>query len=205
VPLAPLTPTATPTATPRATRTRELASHGFSFGLRLAVGVPLGQLYGQKASVMIANNLGDEFGVLLLATVDAGYRLSPHWYVGGYFSAGLGTSSTDCKGSAECSLNDLRLGVDAKYLVAPAAFVDPWFGAGLGWEIANEATDFSAGHVDGPELFHLRAGLDFKASSHFSGGPEVMFTFGEFTDKPNGDAVKLHDWLTLGVSGHFDL
>ncbi len=184
-----------------------MSRQGLSFGLRLALGFPIGELYGgSTGKTQIANNLGDQFGVLFPATIDAGYRLAPHWYVGGFFAAGVATPSTDCKGLPQCDLYDIRFGLEAKYMVSPTAFIDPWFGAGLGWESANY--DFGksgAGHIDGPEFLHLRAGLDFRVTRHLFAGPEAMFTFAAYADKPNAFAVTLHDWFTLGVSGHYDL
>jgi hypothetical protein len=199
-------PTATVVAAAPEAATGTVSSHGWSFGLRLDVGFPVGLLYGAPPGNQVANSLGDEFGVLLMASVDVGYRLTRHWYVGGYFSAGLGTPSSDCAGSSQCDLNDLRFGLEGKYSISPSAFVDPWLGAGLGWEIANEATDAGAGHTDGPEFFHLRAGVDFDVGHQVYLGPEAMITFGTFTDRElSNESTKLHDWITLGVGGHYDL
>jgi hypothetical protein len=225
VPVAPLyapPPISTPTATPTATQaptpvtteapTSPLAPHGLSFGLRLAVGFPVGEVFGQPPSSTMTtteNNLSDEFALIFPVTVDVGYRLTPHWYVGGYFGFGIGTppASTCPADAVQCDQNDIRFGLEAKYLNAPSAFIDPWIGAGLGWEIANQSNDAGGGHSDGPEFFHLRAGLDFDLGRHFFGGPEAMFTFASFTanDAPKGTPITLHDWFTLGVSIHYDL
>jgi hypothetical protein len=221
VPVAPLyapapisTPTPTPAVTPGPTETptQPLAPHGFSVGLRLAVGFPVGNVFGQPPSTTMtetANGLSNEFALLFPMTADVGYRLTPHWYLGGYFSFGFGTPpAATCPADAtQCDQNDIRFGLEAKYLNAPTAFIDPWIGAGLGWEIANQSNDAGAGHSDGPEFFHLRAGLDFDLGRHFFGGPEAMFTFASFTENsaPKGTPIALHDWFTLGVSIHYDL
>jgi hypothetical protein len=193
---------------------KPVGPHGFSFGLRLAIGFPIGQVFGQPpasaSTPPTANNLSDEFALVFPVTADIGYRLTPHWYVGGYFAFGFGTPpSASCpSGFTECEQYDIRFGVDAKYLNAPTAFVDPWIGAGIGWETADESNCGAAGHSDGPEFLNLRAGLDLDLGRHFFGGPEVMFTLASFTDNPGapkGTPITLHDWLTLGISGHYDL
>jgi hypothetical protein len=193
-----------------------LKPHGWSFGLRFDFGFPIGSERsfsgGTDLSGGTTGGFGDHFGVLFAFTGDAGYRLTPHWYLGGYFSAGFSLSASQCAGSTQCSLNDLRFGVEAKYSGAPAAFVNPWIGAGLGWEIANESTDSGAGASYGPEFFHLRTGLEFRVNPHLYVGPEAMFTLGAFvnglgaaTSTAVGRSLAVHDWLSLGVGGHFDL
>jgi len=191
----------------------DLPRHGFSFGLRFDVGIPLGNTVSVPASADVCSidsgdELSDVFGVLFPVTLDIGYRLTPHWYVGGYFSAGLGTPSSLCEANSTttCDQNDIRWGFDVKYLGAPYAFLGPWVGAGAGWEIANNANSDNATSANGPEFFHLRAGLDFRLAKHLYVGPESMFTLAVFTNHLTGGVTAaLHDWLTFGVGGHYDL
>jgi hypothetical protein len=205
---------APPSSAPPATQ-EALKRHGLSFGLRFDFGFPLGSVnsaHGESAD----QGFGDHFGILFPLTADVGYRLTPHWYLGGYFSFGLSTSSTICSGSSECSLNDIRFGLEGKYSFSPNAFVDPWIGAGLGWEIANESTDGGAAPSYGPEILHVRTGLDFRVTPHLFLGPEAMFTFGVFTNALGSVAATsmrpaytlsaaLHDWISIGIGGHYDL
>jgi hypothetical protein len=217
VPAPPAAPAAVPAPAPAAISApaaEGITDHGLSFGLRVAVGFPLGNVAGQppiSANVegATANSLGDEFALLFPVTLDAGYRLTRHWYLGAYFGFGFGTPPSACTdNSSVCEQNDLRFGVEAKYSTTTAAGLYPWIGAGLGWEIANQSMGTGgAGHADGPEFFHVRAGFDLKLGTHVFAGPEAMFTFATFTDNqsPSGTPIALHDWFTLGISGHYDL
>ena len=195
-----------------------IRQHGFSFGLRFDLAYPFGNI-NSVASIDANEASGAGFasylGVLFSFGADVGYRLTPHWYVGGYFAAGPATnpigSQTNCTGSLQCSLNDLRFGLDAKYLGSPQANTDPWIGAGIGWEIANISTDAAAFASYGPEFLHLRAGLDFRLSQHIYVGPEAMFAMGVFTNGLGKNAASgadisaaLHEWLSIGVGGHWD-
>jgi hypothetical protein len=197
-----------------------LRPHGFSFGLRLDVAFPFGSINSPSGTTDLsegtAGGFSDYFGMLISFTADLGYRLTPHWYIGGYFAAGPTTSpfgsANNCTDSSQCSLNDIRFGFDAKYLGSPSAFVDPWIGAGFGWEIANQSTVDSAGASYGPEFLHVRAGLDFRLSRHLFVGPEAMFAMGVFTNGLGVNATSgvdfsaaLHEWLSIGASGHWDL
>jgi len=207
---APASPPAAPAGPPDI-----LAPRGWSFGLRVDVGFPIGSVDSASGGVVaggqVDDSFGDLFGTLFAFTGDVGYRLTPHWYVGGYFTGAISTHSTICHGESPCSLNDLRFGLDAKYIASPSSFVSPWIGAGFGWEIANMSTADAAGAYYGPELLHLRTGLDFHVSPHLAIGPEAMFSFGVFTHplgtEPSGItfSTALHDWLMLGIGGHYDL
>jgi hypothetical protein len=216
---APFTPVTVTPAVPEAPP-EPLRPHGFSFGLRLDLAYPFGSINSASGTTDLNEGstagFSDYFGVLVSFTADLGYRLSPHWYVGGYFAVGPATnpigSQTNCTDSSQCSLNDIRFGFDAKYLGSPAAFVDPWIGAGFGWEIANVSTDPSAFSSNGPEILHLRAGLDFRLTQHLFVGPEAMFAMGVFTNGLGVNAssgadisATVHEWLSVGASGHWDL
>jgi hypothetical protein len=197
-----------------------LKRHGFSFGLRVDFAFPFGALNSASGTQDLmsgaAPGLSDSFGVLFLFTADVGYRITPHWYVGGYFSAGPATapfgSNNNCSDSSECSVNEVRFGFDAKYYFSPNAFFDPWLGAGFGWETANISTDASAGASYGPEFLHLRGGFDFRVAKHVFLGPETMYGAGVFTNNLGLNAASgatlsatLHYWLSFGVGGHYDL
>jgi hypothetical protein len=203
---------------PRLEEPVSIRKHGFSFGLRFDLAYPFGSI--DAASSLATNEASGAgfstyMGVLFSFAADVGYRLTPHWYLGGYFAAGPSTnpigSQTNCTGSSQCSLNDIRFGFDAKYLGSPLAHTDPWIGAGFGWEIANISTDAGAFPSYGPEFFHLRAGLDFRLSQHIYLGPEAMFAMGVFTNGLGKNAASgadisaaLHEWLSVGMGGHWD-
>ena len=106
---------------------------GFGAGLRGSYGFPIGNANGTSLYSMVQGELAIEG--------EAGWFLTPHLYIGGYFLYGFGFGNDQndiCSGlDYECSATLIRLGVVVHWHFRPDAFVDPWIGGGLGYEILN--------------------------------------------------------------------
>ena len=186
--------------------TEKISRTGFTFGFRLGIGFPGGMVAAAQASTGSTGNASDAFGVMLPVTVDVGYRLSPHWYVGGYASAAYATSAncgSEGTATASCSETVYRFGLDAQYRLLPDHTWQPWIGVGAGWEVANQyASDptdgDTASSADGVEFAHIDLGIDYRISERQKVGPYFMTTFADY------DNGYVHEWYIVGVRWHFD-
>jgi hypothetical protein len=177
---------------------------GLALGLRIGVGLPLGDASG-AASDGMSNTIAAEIPIWF----DAGYRFTPNWYLGAYFMYGvgfLGSDATNTNGaiattlgapcgqlSISCSIHDMRAGIDAAYHILPGGGFDPWLGLGVGYEwLAGNISYHDVGNnIDqsfgvgdkGWEFVNIQAGLDIKkVLPNLGFGPFVAFTFSEYSD-----------------------
>jgi hypothetical protein len=156
--------------------------------------------------------------------VDAGYRILPSLYVGAFFQYGIAfipsNSTTGCGASGvSCSGHDLMFGIDAHYHFLPGGQIDPWVGVGIGYEsfgLSQSANgQSSTGSFSGFQFVNLQAGADYKVMSNFGIGPFVALSLGEYTNASTTfggmtysgsiQNTAMHEWLTLGVRGAYDL
>jgi opacity protein-like surface antigen len=156
--------------------------------------------------------------------IDAGLRLDPHWYVGAYGSLGYVVPADGlCPPGASCSGTDARFGLQARYSFLPDHRLDPWVGIGAGYEwlhVSESLGERSVGATfSGFELFNVQAGADYRVSKGVSVGPFAALSFGQYKSESvtvtsgsltadrsaSIDNQALHEWLTLGVRGRFDL
>ena len=162
---------------------------------------------------------------------DVGYRINPAVYVGGFFQYGFAFYNKDhnavCNQGISCSAHDISFGANLHYHILPEGSFDPWVGAGLGYELltASESGTVLGQQADGSatlkgfEFLILEAGGDFKATPDFAVGPFVNFALGQFstwstsatfngvTQDQSGDLTDtgMHEWLTLGLRGQYNL
>jgi hypothetical protein len=180
-----------PSESPSAPREEDT---GLALGVRLGFGLPLGNADGESGDGL-SQIISDEVPIW----IDAGYRFTPNWFVGGYFMYGLGFlgggltgPSIGCgQGTIACSIHDVRAGVEAAYHVLPAGRLDPWFGLGIGYDWLGGSVSFvdangmnqSFGVGDhGWEFVNIQAGLDIKkVMPNLGFGPFVAFTFSEYS------------------------
>ncbi len=193
---------------------------GVSMGLRSGWAFPIG-------SVATDDSLGSNFDGILPIWFDAGYRISPEIYWGGYFQWGVGFISSDvCVAPfTACSGNDARFGVTLQWHVKSAigagawsASFDPWVGFGTGYEIATITLERGAdkSHVSyrGFEFASLQLGGDYLGLGSMRIGGFASFSLGEFArttvSVPTGStsdpisSPAVHAWLMLGVRGQYD-
>jgi hypothetical protein len=195
------------------------AREGFQMAVRTGYSLSSGQI-SQDDSYLGASLHGVlPWQVPLL--VDAGAKVSKHFFLGAYLGFGFGAAGEvlgpfDCNASnASCSSFTYRLGVEVQYQFLPANRVNPWVGYGFGFE-SSSATNSVSGQPDitltakGLEFGHFMAGMDFRLNRWFGVGPFIDLSAGEFASvearRPDGyvDTARqsgLHSWLTFGVRG----
>jgi outer membrane protein len=222
----------------RAASAAEASPTGLEVGVRTGYGLPLGHTTGAPAANLPAgstgpasSNLSDLVIGQLPFWLDAGYRLSPEIYVGGFmqyavtFPASNGSTGCALTG-ASCSGNDIQAGVDLQYHF-PRASYDPWVGVGVGYEWLNtslSASGQSGGiQIAGWQFLNLQVGCDLKVGSNVSVGPFAMLSVGVYDYASTSGALPpavlgqeydireghgyeaLHEWLTFGVRGAYDI
>jgi hypothetical protein len=187
---------------------------GISVGVRIGYSIPLGKAYSGPL------DLRDLVTGVTPVWIDAGYRISPHLYLGAefvYAPAIVPPASVTCPDlpSASCSGQQYRIGIDAIYHFLPDAKFDPWAGLGVGYEILNiSATDTDTGDplesvgLHSLPFFHVQGGGDLHVTRVFDFGPFVDLAVGEYASQniydPNGNVIgststNVHAWLTLGA------
>jgi len=203
-------------------------STGFEAGLRLGVGLPVGNAgkdaFGQQRKV------SDLVTWRTPIWVDVTYRVSPGASYGLYAQFGVGGNGDACVG--KCDWSDLRIGAQGQWRFNPGAEAEPWLGLGIGYEALGLQTLLSVPNVDnpsdenfpvrvkerlgGPELL-LQGGLQLRVENALQLGPFVAASLGSYlgdryrcdyvpTACPVGSSVDgsaFHAWLGVGVSGRY--
>jgi hypothetical protein len=167
--------------------------------------------------------------------VDAGYRVNPSIYVGAFFQYGFmsvkssNNNGSGCPQGLDCSAHDIQIGANLHYHILPATSFDPWVGVGVGYEWVglsakgtynlagnNYAVDTSS-TVKGFQFLNLQAGGDYRATPDFGVGPFISLSLGQYssyssTDNPSSTTISgdltdkgMHEWLTIGVRGQYNL
>jgi hypothetical protein len=201
---------------------------GFTTGLRLGIGVPVGK--AGRDALDADRKLGDLTSWRVPVWVDLGYSLGA-LTLGFYGQIGVGGTGDAC--AADCEWSDIRFGLQGELRFAPGAAVDPWLGVGLGFEALSFRTLFSVTVTDeegmasnaniraterffGPELM-LHGGVDFQVEDALRIGPFAALSAGQYTTDsynctpdnpacPGGNSVDggaLHGWLSIGLRGAY--
>lgn len=201
---------------------------GFSSGLRLGAGVPIGK--AGRDPLDAERSLSDLTPWRAPVWVDLGYTFGA-LTLGIYGQVGVGGTGDACV--ADCEWSDIRFGVSGELRLLPGAVVDPWIGLGLGYEslsyrtLASVMVTDEMGQQDsvavriterfaGPELL-LHGGVDFQVEDALRVGPFVALSLGQYTtdsfdcqpnspECPSGSSVDggaLHGWLSVGVRGAY--
>ena len=197
---------------------------GVEIGARIGYGWSAGQLGAPPNGT--DNDVGDFVSGQVPLWLDAGYRFTDLFYLGGFFQYGFGTVNNDqqnyCRNAnVDCSASDIRLGVMGRLQLPPILVAEPWLGLGVGYEwgafslhqsiLGNSDTDSS---WSGFEFANLQAGADFRIAQKVSLGPFVSVSFGQFQNTktsttPAGGATtttdqdltkkSLHEWIMFGA------
>jgi outer membrane protein W len=204
---------------------------GLALGARVGYAIPMGKLGGTTATDVTNHDLADNVTGMVPLWLDVGYRVNPAIYVGGFFQYGFAfvnkDKNTECSQGLSCSTHDIAFGANLHYHILPDATFDPWLGVGLGYEIFTQnasGTVFGqnadgSGTFKGFQFLILEAGGDFKATPDLAVGPFLNFALGQFStwsDEGSAAGVSLnqsgdvtdsgmHEWLTLGIRGQYDL
>jgi hypothetical protein len=199
---------------------------GFTAGLRLGVGVPLGKA-GHDLLLGAARDLSDLTPWRAPVWLDVGYSPTGSTTIGVYAQVGTGPTGDNCI-SSDCDWSDIRIGADVEWRLAPGAPVNPWLGLGLGYEWLSYRTlvtvevDGMGGsgryteRFGGPELM-LQGGLDFQVEDALRIGPYASATIGQYlTDSyscqpatdlcpTDGslDGAAFHSWIGFGLRGAY--
>jgi hypothetical protein len=202
---------------------------GFTTGLRLGVGVPLGKAGQDFAGA--ERDLSDLTSWRAPIWIDAGYSPSGATTIGAYMQVGVGGNGDSC--IADCDWSDIRVGASAEWRLLPGAAVDPWLGIGLGYEWLSYRVLISAMVEDadgvlqtvrgraterfgGPELM-LHGGVDFQVDDALRIGPYASATVSQYlTDsyscQPETDlcpedgsidGAAFHSWIGVGLRGAY--
>lgn len=190
---------------------------GFSLGLRLGYGIPMGDFDGGDPTAVPpipSTALGDVLSGQVPLQIDAMYRFDPNWSLGLYFQYGFASVSNNfCGTGFSCSASDTRFGAQVHYRFASQGFV-PWVGLGLGGEwttITVESGGVSADvKANGFEFVNLQVGGDWFLSPAFRLGPYAQLSLAQFSTLEflgvSGTLNKTtHEWLQIGLKGTFDL
>lgn len=188
-------------------------------GLRSGYSIPLGSAAG-AAGGGSSLAMSDLLNGVVPIWIDAGYRLNPNIYIGADFQYGIALINNDKTGcgqpGASCSANDIMFGVDFHYHLMPDQIFDPWGGVGVGYEILNLSQGQDSEGLNGFQFLNLQLGADYKAMPNLGIGPFLMFSMGQFSNcsqssggmsNPNCkiDNQALHEWLTIGIRGAYDI
>jgi hypothetical protein len=198
----------------------ETTPTGLELGLRTGYALPLGSAIGGSGN----NDLSNAFSGVVPIWIDAGYRITPSFYVGGFFQYGVAVLSSaqgngliGCgQNGISCSGSDIQFGAEAHYHFLPGGFIDPWVGLGLGYEFANisasAGTQSESSSFGGFQFLNVQAGGDFKLLPALGIGPFVMLSLDEYgscsTTPDTSCSIPnkaVHEWLTLGVRGVYDI
>jgi hypothetical protein len=206
---------------------------GFEIGARIGYAVPLGRTVGAGAQTIggttfqgAGRDLSDVFSGGLPLTLDAGYRIIPSVYVGAFFSysflfinSGQFGADVGCNAVLSCSGHQIDLGANVHFHMNPSRVVDPWIGLGLGYEwstIGLSANGQSGSDVfSGFQFVNFQLGLDLKPDVRGGLGPFMTLSLGQYDSASasgGGQSVSsdvankaLHEWLTFGVRGVYDI
>jgi hypothetical protein len=209
-------PTATAPIAPRAAPT------GPELGASTTIGTPVGTV-----------GKSDMRGIVSYMTsirADAGYRVTPSFYVGAYFTYGLPSVAESCKGvlPPQCAVNDTAAGLGFVYEPNPASRLSWWIGTSLGFEwlsvhwngvsrgapsgVWRDAGEFASG-VDftGLGVSQFQIGLDYKPTSTVRLGPFFDSALGvsdwvkassQF-NTPAQQEGSAYVWIQVGIRGSY--
>jgi hypothetical protein len=201
---------------------------GFTSGLRLGAGLPIGKAGRDPLDADRA--LSDLTSWRAPVWVDVGYSFGA-LTLGAYAQVGVGGTGDAC--AADCDWSDIRFGIQGELRFAHGAVVDPWLGLGFGYEALSYRTLFNATVMDetgaestvsvraterfvGPELL-VHGGVDFQAEDALRIGPFAALSLGQYVNDsydcqpdnpacPRGNSVDggtLHGWITFGLRGAY--
>jgi hypothetical protein len=207
---------------------------GIELGLRTGYALPFGDASSPTTSTSTTGGVttvttgGGSVDKLITGQIplwiDAGYRIIPSVYVGGFFQYGFGFIGNDAKmvcgqAGASCSTHDIMFGLNAHYHFLPSEVLDPWAGIGFGYEFLGFG--FSQGgmsadaQAEGWQFVNAQVGADYHAAPGLGIGPFIALSFGQYksaslssggsSQSQDIQHQSVHEWLTLGVRGAYDI
>jgi len=193
------------------------ASAQFSFDLKAAYALPLGNVWGTSPwNPSLA--MTSAWSGAIPFEVGARYHVTPNTSLGLYFQWGPAfTTASAFDNIAGTSGSDMRVGLELMYEFSPQEALNPWFLIGTGWEWTTYSGKSSSITVNGWEYLNVQAGLDFKLANAFGIGPYVGFLAGTYSNisatgtslgwggSIPSDGRSFHGWLQFGVKATMNL
>jgi hypothetical protein len=195
-----------------------MPTSGLQLGARVGASWPTGTLSGGSA---LSTHLSDLETATVPIGIDAGYRFSSQWYLGGTVAWGPGlppNSQGTCPANVSCFRQDAQLRVEARVYFPPQSPKKGtfWLGLGAGWEVAAFAQDALGRSVTttltGPVFADFEAGIDGHIRD-VAIGPYMGVTVAEFVtygENPAATPVSTgiaspapHTWITFGIHGSY--
>jgi hypothetical protein len=139
-----------------------------------------------------------------------GYRIDPHWMVGGYGETAMYLRRSNTE--ADTRTWGSALGVQGNYFFAPYATFNPWVGLGTGVRahfLHRPSTDTSVAY--GWDVVRASVGLEYRVGPSTSFGPTVgatITTFGARGDVEEPTKIGNREPSTFvfaGFQGRFDI
>jgi hypothetical protein len=207
-----------------------LAMAQASLGVRAGYAMPLGDAYDLPGQGTIKQKDFSKGAVPL--QLDLAWRFTPALSAGVYYSYGFGRTGSGleelCSApGASCDRPAFqRLGLAVTYRFEAMAGVAPWASLGAGWELASFKVKRAVlqglpSPVDLVVDLHgwnvnLQGGVDWRLTPSFAVGPYLQVDASQYTVEhvtlagttiASGgvDSAKLHEWITVGLRGVFDL
>jgi hypothetical protein len=172
----------------------------------LGVGTGFTQGFG---SAQPGRAIPDVAGAGIGISLGLGYRIDPHWMIGGY-----GEFQDLSAGARDRHARGMSAGFNAAYHTAPYTRVDPWIKVGGGYRALWESNARPAPNlaVQGLELAKVSVGVDLRVDRSVALGPMVgadlnMFAWQQPAGEPNVRMSKMqfNTFVYAGVQGTFDL
>lgn len=196
---------------------------GWELGARLGYGFAAGSTGAVPGGTDA--DLGDYVPGQVPLWLDAGYRLTGDFYLGAYFTYGIGIVNDDrqdaCRNAnVDCSASDKRFGVMGRYHLPLAWPMAPWVGLGVGYEWGNFSVQqaiFGMTNTDsnwaGFEFANVQAGADYQIGRRVVVGPFMSVSFGQFrhnetttmtgmtstTTDVDLATKSIHEWIMFGA------
>lgn len=186
-----------------------------SLGLRLGYGPALGESAKDR-------DMSDGVKSQIPIQLDATYKLTPNFSLGGYTSYGFGQTGEEFDAicdQADCSARVIRLGVQGIYSFDQIGQLKPFAGVGAGYEWGSLTAEAGGQEAtfsfSGFELLNVTAGADYVVGPQFAIGPYIGLSVARYSDTSvdygteeiSGeiDQKAMHEWLQFGIRGRFDL
>jgi hypothetical protein len=194
------------------------ATRGLQLGLRVGYAWPTGRVGGSAGSAN--TSLSDLETAIVPLGVDAGFRFSPNFYLGGsaVWAPGIAANAPNpCQSAGvSCSRQDAQLRAEARLYFQPHERVTGWFAFGAGWELAafsqTVGSSTTTATRTGPIVADLQFGFDVRRD-RTAVGPYLGVSLGRFVTQGVSpasppvptwiDEGMTHAWITLGMRGSY--
>lgn len=189
------------------TSSARIAAPAKAFELTIANGYNQGFGHTRGDGVSVQDLSGGGYSLQL----GFGYRINPHWMVGGYLEGSRFTTGSSLPD--DTSTYSAATGVEGRYYFLPFSRVAPWIGLGTG--VRGHWVDPSPGKTSslyGVDILRLRVGTDFNVGTAAAIGPVIGASLTTMTDYDDAttseprriDSQGVSTFIYAGVQARFD-